>query len=82
MEVHSTSSLGVLFLIICHIDPAGEIAETRVGGYTTDETATIQVFAIDVDRCTGEESERLLGSVVPRPAGRQGQWQLRADMYA
>ncbi|KAK7062725.1 hypothetical protein VNI00_000213 [Paramarasmius palmivorus] len=30
-------------------NPRGEIQETRVEGYTTDETATIEIFAIDVD---------------------------------
>lgn len=60
-------------------NPAGEIAETRVEGYITDETATIQIFAIDVDPCTGEESERSWGTAVPRQQGRRGQWLFRSS---
>ncbi|KAL4265076.1 hypothetical protein AB1N83_004418 [Pleurotus pulmonarius] len=60
-------------------NPAGEIAETRVEGYTTDETATIQIFAIDVNPCTGEESERSWGTAVPRQQGRRGQWLFRSS---
>ncbi len=48
-------------------------------GYTTDETATIQIFAIDVDPCTGEESERSWGTAVPRQQGRRGQWLFRSS---
>ncbi|KAK7036465.1 hypothetical protein VNI00_011662 [Paramarasmius palmivorus] len=57
----------------------GEIQETRVEGYTTDETATIEIYAIDVDPCTGEESERIWGSVVPRALERRGQWRFRSE---
>ncbi|ESK86953.1 hypothetical protein Moror_3350 [Moniliophthora roreri MCA 2997] len=60
-------------------NPRGEIQQTRVEGYTTDETATIEIYAIDVDPCTGEESERIWGSVVPRAADRRGQWRFRSD---
>ncbi|KAF8890952.1 hypothetical protein BD779DRAFT_220306 [Infundibulicybe gibba] len=59
-------------------NPAGEIAETRVEGYITDETATIDIFAIDVDPCTGVETERPWGNAVPRAAGRRGQWRFRS----
>ncbi|KAL0949902.1 hypothetical protein HGRIS_009930 [Hohenbuehelia grisea] len=59
-------------------NPAGEIAETRVEGYTTDETATIEIFTIDVDPCTGEESERSWGTAIPRAADRRGQWEFRS----
>ncbi|KAF9026950.1 hypothetical protein BDZ89DRAFT_1067279 [Hymenopellis radicata] len=60
-------------------DPAGEIAQTRVEGYITDETATISIFVIEVDPCTGEQSERLWGSAIPRTTGRKGQWRFRVN---
>ncbi|KAK1230375.1 hypothetical protein PQX77_006534 [Marasmius sp. AFHP31] len=60
-------------------NPRGEIAETRVQGFTTDHTATIQVYTLDVDPCTGEESERLWGSVVPRPEDRKGEFRFRSE---
>ncbi|KAI3618996.1 hypothetical protein WG66_000447 [Moniliophthora roreri] len=59
----------------------GEIQETRVEGYTTDETATIEIYAIDVDPCTGGETERMWGSVVPRALERRGQWRFRLPPY-
>jgi hypothetical protein len=36
-----------------------------VEGFTTDPTALVDVFAIDVDPVTGAESERLMGTVLP-----------------
>ena len=60
------------------LDPAGEIAETRVEGYTTDQTATVEIFAVDVDPCTGAESERQWGSSIPRATAVQGFWQFRS----
>ncbi|KAK1230578.1 hypothetical protein PQX77_006315 [Marasmius sp. AFHP31] len=60
-------------------NPRGEVAETRVQGFTTDHTATIQVYTLDVDPCTGEQSERLWGSVVPRPEDRKGEFRFRSE---
>ncbi|KAI5804609.1 hypothetical protein EDC01DRAFT_644074 [Geopyxis carbonaria] len=60
-------------------NPAGEIAETRFEGYTTDESQPIEVYAIDVDPCTGIESTRVLAVVVPRTDGRRGQWRYRTS---
>ncbi|KAJ6487174.1 hypothetical protein C8R47DRAFT_979315 [Mycena vitilis] len=39
-----------------------EIAETRAVVFTTDQTTTVNWFAIDVDPCTGDVTERALGS--------------------
>ncbi|KAJ7621999.1 hypothetical protein DFH06DRAFT_770088 [Mycena polygramma] len=39
-----------------------EIAETRAVVFTTDQTTTVNWFAIDVDPCTGAVTERALGS--------------------
>lgn len=60
-------------------NPAGEIAETRVVGYTTDPSTSLTVYALDVDPCTGVETERTLAVVVPRPNGRLGQWRYRTQ---
>lgn len=35
-----------------------EIAETRYIGYISDSTATVSVYALDMDPCTGVETER------------------------
>ncbi|KAJ7456906.1 hypothetical protein FB451DRAFT_1047681 [Mycena latifolia] len=39
-------------------DPTAEVAESRATALTTDPTTPLQWFAIDVDPCTGESSER------------------------
>ncbi|KZV98165.1 hypothetical protein EXIGLDRAFT_832424 [Exidia glandulosa HHB12029] len=60
-------------------NPAGEIAQTRVEGYTTDETTQVEVFAVDVDPCTGVQKQRMIGAVAPRLVDRRGQWRFRPD---
>ncbi|KAL0573327.1 hypothetical protein V5O48_008625 [Marasmius crinis-equi] len=63
-------------------NPRGEIQETRVQGFTTDQTATIQVYTLDVDPCTGEQSERIWGSVVPRDIDIKGEYRFRSESTA
>ncbi|KAJ7701559.1 hypothetical protein B0H17DRAFT_189781 [Mycena rosella] len=46
-------------------DPTVEVAESKATALTTDPTTPVQWFAIDVDPCTGEASERDLGLVQP-----------------
>jgi hypothetical protein len=75
----SNSFLCIFPRIYVRIDPAGEIAETRVEGFTTDASATVQIFAVDVDSCSGEETERSWGTSVPRSAAVQGFWQFRSS---
>ncbi|KAJ7847618.1 hypothetical protein B0H14DRAFT_3867439 [Mycena olivaceomarginata] len=41
-------------------NPNLETGETRAVAFATDATTTVEWFAIDVDPCTGEESERQL----------------------
>ncbi|KAJ6562301.1 hypothetical protein B0H19DRAFT_1259888 [Mycena capillaripes] len=41
-------------------NPNLETGETRAVAFATDATTTVQWFAIDVDPCTGQESERPL----------------------
>ncbi|KAL2070243.1 hypothetical protein VTL71DRAFT_13269 [Oculimacula yallundae] len=38
--------------------PNVEFAETRFIGYISDSSATVSVYALDVDPCTGQETER------------------------
>ncbi|KAH8646038.1 hypothetical protein BGZ60DRAFT_424553 [Tricladium varicosporioides] len=37
-----------------------EIAETRFIGYISDSTASVSVYALDIDPCTGVETERMI----------------------
>ncbi|KAK3337683.1 hypothetical protein B0T19DRAFT_351584 [Cercophora scortea] len=39
-------------------DPNGEVAETRFIGFTSDSTATVSINAIDINPCTGAETDR------------------------
>lgn len=50
----------------------------QVEGYVTDETTTIEIFTIDVDPCTGVETERSWGNAVPRLNARKGFWEFRS----
>ena len=54
---------------------------TRVEGFTTDISTAIKISAVDVDACTGEESDRLwnLQAVDPGPPNGAvaGRWRFR-----
>jgi hypothetical protein len=47
-------------------------------GYTSDPTAAITVSAIDVDPCTGEETERQVGSAAYKAGDLRNKWEWRA----
>ncbi|KAF7297085.1 hypothetical protein MIND_00941400 [Mycena indigotica] len=54
-------------------DPTVETGETRATSLSTDPGTTVQWFAIDIDPCTGEQTERNLELVQPSskvPIGR------------
>lgn len=61
---------------------AGEIAETRFIGFSTDPSTSVTLFALDVDPCTGVTTERQLGAVVPRGNGALGNWRFRTTAKA
>ncbi|KAK3364573.1 hypothetical protein B0T25DRAFT_493465 [Lasiosphaeria hispida] len=61
-------------------DTAGEVAETRYIGYTSDPSVTTSIQAIDLDPCTGEESFRSIGVAQNRiEGGGRNKWLLRMD---
>ncbi|KAJ7058267.1 hypothetical protein C8F01DRAFT_1150226 [Mycena amicta] len=49
-------------------DPTAEVDETRATSMSTDPSTTVQWFAIDIDPCTGDETERNLELVEPAGA--------------
>lgn len=61
-------------------NPAGEIGQTRIEGFVTDQDRNIEVFARNFDPCTGDVTERLLSVVVPRSAAVRGQWRYRTNV--
>ena len=46
----------------------------------TDPSTNVEIHAIDLDPCTGDESERLIGSATPEPGvGGRAKWEFRTD---
>jgi len=56
-----------------------EFGNSRFIGYTSDPTASISVWAIDVDTCTGEETERSVGSAEYKAGDARNKWEWRAS---
>lgn len=53
--------------------PSADPPETRAVVFTTDQTTPVQWYAEDVDRCTGDITERAIQLVTPQqnaPVGR------------
>lgn len=49
-------------------------------GYVTDPTTTISIFAVDVDPCSGKETDRLIMTATPeRLAGGRAKFDVRTD---
>ncbi|KAI4724308.1 hypothetical protein E4T49_07966 [Aureobasidium sp. EXF-10728] len=55
-----------------------EFGDSKFIGYTSDPTAGITVSAIDVDPCTGEETERSVGSASYKAGDARNKWTWRA----
>ena len=61
-------------------DPTAEIHETRFVAFTSDQSVTVSVAALDLDPCTGEETERSIGTMQPRlEGGNRNKYLLRFD---
>ncbi|KAF2429528.1 hypothetical protein EJ08DRAFT_698246 [Tothia fuscella] len=58
---------------------AVEFADTRFIGMLSDSTASVSMFALDVDPCSGTETERLIGNAVPRVGDARNKFIWRAD---
>ncbi|CAI6341184.1 unnamed protein product [Periconia digitata] len=59
-------------------DPNTESADFRFIGYLSScANAAVTVFAIDVDPCTGAETERQIGSATPRAGDVRCKWEAR-----
>ncbi|KAI5202581.1 hypothetical protein E4T39_04625 [Aureobasidium subglaciale] len=55
-----------------------EFGDSRFIGYTSDPTASITVSAIDIDPCTGEETERSVGAASYKAGDARNKWTWRA----
>ncbi|KAF1973902.1 hypothetical protein BU23DRAFT_506147 [Bimuria novae-zelandiae CBS 107.79] len=58
--------------------PNVEVADSRFIGYLSScAGASVSVFAIEVDPCTGDETERQVGSATPRAGDVRCKWEAR-----
>ncbi|KAG9948181.1 hypothetical protein KCU85_g5218, partial [Aureobasidium melanogenum] len=55
-----------------------EFGDSRFIGYTSDPNAAVTVYAIDVDPCTGEETERSVGAASYKRGDVRNKWEWRA----
>jgi len=70
--------------------PQEAAVRTRIEGFTTDPSSFIMLYAVDVDSCTGQESERYYDMVAvdPGPPGAKGvgavagRWRWRPSLDA
>jgi hypothetical protein len=56
-----------------------ELAESRIIGFTSNNRATIALYAMDIDPCTGEVTDRIVAAV-PVNANAQARFRWRADI--
>ncbi|KAF2099914.1 hypothetical protein NA57DRAFT_24250, partial [Rhizodiscina lignyota] len=60
-------------------DPNSEFGDTRFIGYLSDSSASVTASAIDVDHCTGEETDRIVGSATIKAGDARNKFTWRAD---
>ncbi|KAH7313837.1 hypothetical protein B0I35DRAFT_480487 [Stachybotrys elegans] len=77
--VYVRMELGLLG--IDNFNPNTELGESRFIGFTSNNRATIALYAIDYDPCTGEPSDRLI-AVVPLRGNERNEFRYRADILS
>ncbi|KAM7210458.1 hypothetical protein V8F06_014160 [Rhypophila decipiens] len=70
VQINTPLSSGVVYvrmalalLGIWNPNPITELADSRLIGYTSNPAATILLYALDIDPCSGEIIERIIASV-------------------
>jgi hypothetical protein len=58
---------------------ASEFGDTKFVGFTSDPSVTVTISAIDVDPCTGLETDRIVGSSQPLAGNPRNRFIWRAD---
>ncbi|KAI0203934.1 hypothetical protein F4808DRAFT_393133 [Astrocystis sublimbata] len=60
-----------------------ELAESRIVGYTSNSRATVAMYAMDIDRCTGAVTDRIVAAIGLRGGGNpQNKFEYRADILS
>lgn len=66
---------------IDNFNPNSELAESRFIGFVSNPRATVALYAIDIDPCTGEESDRIIAAFGLRNGrNEQNKFEYRADI--
>jgi hypothetical protein len=60
-------------------DPNSEFGDTRFIGYVSNPADSIVVYAIEVDPCTNQTTDRLIGSASPKAGDIRNKFTFRAD---
>lgn len=62
-------------------DPVTEIAQSRFIGFVSNPAASLSLYAMDVDPCTGDVTKRLIASSgLKGGINNQNKWEYRADI--
>ncbi|TRX97750.1 hypothetical protein FHL15_001505 [Xylaria flabelliformis] len=60
-----------------------ELAESRIVGYTSNSRATVALYAMDIDPCTGAITDRIVAAIGLRGGGNpQNKFEYRADILS
>ncbi|KAF2965157.1 hypothetical protein GQX73_g8432 [Xylaria multiplex] len=60
-----------------------ELAESRILGYTSNSRATVAMYAMDIDACTGAVTDRIVAAIGLRGGGNaQNKFEYRADILS
>jgi hypothetical protein len=62
--------------------PQEAVVRTRIEGFTTDPSTPIDLWAVDVDPCTGETANRYYASITPDGITVPGRWRWRPNQDA
>ncbi|EMR67887.1 hypothetical protein UCREL1_5116 [Eutypa lata UCREL1] len=77
--VYVRMELGLLG--ISNFNPNAELAESRFIGFVSNSRATVALYAMDYDPCTGEVTDRIVAALGLRGGGNeQNKFEYRADL--
>ncbi|KAI6354676.1 hypothetical protein MCOR25_008499 [Pyricularia grisea] len=88
VQIQTTGNLAYVrvelaLLGIDNPSPNAEITPTRFVGFTSNKAATVSIYAMDVDPCTGETKDRIIASTGLRGGGNeQNKFEYRNDVLA
>lgn len=68
---------------IDNFNPNTELAESRIIGYTSNPSATLALYAMDIDPCTGATTDRIIAATgLKGGRNEQNKFEYRTDMLS